>query len=151
MFLAEAKEHGNGQRLHSTVGILQSTENTVEGRSCLMQTDGKLLQQLTGLLILQSLYSDSLNENKRLKVELAKKTLISSRLKNQLQTPTGSADPESGSSSTLDQEKSHYSDSLYSPVHRSIIMKLERYEHLMAEIEGTTARGLLQVRVRYIV
>lgn len=105
------------------------------------QTVGWLLYQLSGLLALQSLYSSVIQENTKIKAQ--KEAHSSNRVKDQLRRNTvtsgESESPESAVFARLDV--SDASKSLFSPLYRSMELRLARCEQMMAGAEGMNARG----------
>lgn len=118
---------------------------------------GALLYRLTGLLVLQSLYSTVLDENRGLKAQVMKLEKTCGRLKEQLkrstETLTGSStnggrDRMSGMALVEDGEyrgDDTYGDSLLSPLFKTLQLRLVKLEKMMSGIEGTTAKGLMKV------
>ena len=110
-------------------GDTQMPANTADATQCRLRkggshsnkilTVGELLYQLTGLLVLQRLYTDVLDEKRRLEAA----TLSNMGSKSQ---PGGN-------------------NSLFSPLYRSMHLQLTKYEQMMVDIEGKTAKGLIQV------
>lgn len=112
----------------------QVTRKAAGRNSGEVQTINELLYRLTGLLVLQSLYSEVIKENKLLKAHLAKK--------DTKKPPTTGHDP--GAASALDsQEESH--SSVMSQLNRGMQLKISRYEQIMSSAEGKDAKGLIKV------
>ena len=125
--------------------ILDTSQSRLKkdgGLSSRVLTVGELLYQMTGLLMLQRLYTDVLDEKRRLEARLPKQELLYG-VDGQLASRHESSDEDT---TTLDSKsQADGNNSLFSPLYRSMYLQLTKYEQIMVDIEGKTAKGLIQV------
>ena len=133
------------QMLANTVDTSQSRLKMGRGHSNRMLTVGELLYQMTGLLMLQRLYTDVLDEKRRLEARVPKQELLCG-VKGQLLSRGESSDEVVTTLSNMDSKsQADGNNSLFSPVYRSMHLQLTKYEQMMVDTEGKTAKGLIKV------
>ena len=132
-------------------------EPEIKGTSWESKTVGTLLYRLTGLLVLQNLYSTTVDENHGLKAQIMKLEKLCCQLKEQLKSCTedsvGSSgvserDGMSGAVGVEDGEYRGDGDhrvSLLSPLFKTMQVRVTQLEKMMSETEGTTGKGLVKV------
>ena len=138
--MSQVKER---QMLANTVDTSQSRLKM--GHSNRMLTVGELLYQMTGLLMLQRLYTDVLGEKRRLEARVPKQELLCG-VKDQLLSRGESSDEVVTTLSNMDSKsQADGNNSLFSPVYRSMHLRLTKYEQTMVDTEGKTAKALKKV------
>ena len=111
---------------------------------------GDLRYRLAGLLILQTLYATLLEETAGLKARLSRQEADStSNAKDDVtrasKTDELSAYSDGPTSSERDPQQHGANSSLFSSFYRAMQSRLTTCEQLIADMEGTTAKGLIQV------
>ena len=117
---------------------------TLEERSSI----GHLLYRLSGLLLLQSLLSKALEENRYLKNQIAKLENLCSSLTQQQSHSSADSNSSTTTRTSIrltDDEYESKNDSLLSSTLRSAQLQLSKLQATMTGIEGTNAPGLVKV------
>lgn len=129
------------QTLADTVESLQPRPRKDDRLSNRMLTVGGLLYQMTGLLVLQKLYTDMLDEKRRMEARLQKQESL---YKGQLANRDKTAHEDPATLSNMDSANQvNENMSLLSPLYRS--MRLQNVkDKMMFQTEGKTAKGLIQ-------
>lgn len=132
-----------------------NSEAKVKGTSWESKTIDKLLYRLTGLLVLQNLYSMAVSENYGLKAQIMKLEKMCYQLKEQIErcarastVSFGDSEKDKISGTTGVEEGEYRGDdhvgiSLLSPLFNTMQRRVTNVEKTVSETEGTTAKGLV--------
>jgi hypothetical protein len=142
MSQGQVKQHGDNQMPIITADRVESTFKVGGGHG---HTVGELHYQMVGLLVLQRLYADVLEEKRRLEDFYTKREL-SYRLRDQLDSHDKNVDEDAAAISNIHgKSQVDENNSLFSPLYRSMSHPLTTYKQMIADGPNETVNGLLQV------
>lgn len=141
MSQGQVKQHGDNQMPIITADRVESTFKVGGGHG---HTVGELHYQMVGLLVLQRLYADVLEEKRRLEDFYTKREL-SYRLRDQLDSHDKNVDEDAAAISNIHgKSQVDENNSLFSPLYRSMSHPLTTYKQMIADGPNETVNGLLQ-------